>query len=471
MVNNILLFVLYSLFICVFFYIAPVRFRKAVLLVASFSFYYFAAGYIIVLFCTEIAWSYFCSRRIISISIDDSKRFARKLWMWVGIIPVACILVLYKSLDMLAYEIHCSEPITVLLVPLGLSFSSLKLISYIVQVYGQRIRTCSLIDYALYVMIFTEIMSGPVSRPSDMIPCFGFYETSLSHIKARFEEGLFRVVVGLFKKLSIANRIAPYVDSVYRTYKDHSSLALFFCAILYSIQIYADFSGYSDIVIGVMHIIGIDIPENFRAPYFAGSIRDFWKRWHISLSEWLTDNIYIPLGGNRGSKVQRFINVIITFLVSGFWHGNGIHYLVWGLGHGIFVGASPKGKTSQRKVKLFIETVFTFLIVTILWIFFRSESVVNAIDYIVHLFRYTPINASSIANTLLPFTNDDTCGVYALVVIAEILIMSLYDWLIYERSDVIRKNKYLDAVFEVAFIMSIVLFGINGESRFIYAQF
>ena len=279
-----------------------------------------------------------------------------------------------------------------LLVPLGISFYTLQAISYCLDVYNGKIN-CekNIVKYAVYLSYFPTIVQGPIVRYSDFEKqfakkhCFDY---------VRVKEGLQIVLYGLFKKLVIADRAALFVNDVWTNYANYGKSLIVFGVILYSIQIYMDFSGCVDICRGISKVLGIHIVNNFNAPYFATSIKDFWRRWHISLSTWLRDYVYIPLGGNRKGKFRRYINLLITFFISGLWHGVGLNYMVWGLLHGLYqiFGEMllPFRKRFQKKFNVktevfsyrAMECALTFVLVSFSWIFFRSNGLREAINII-----------------------------------------------------------------------------------------
>ncbi len=248
-----------------------------------------------------------------------------KIFTLLGTIFTVFIWIFYKSF--------------IKILPLGLSFYSFKIISYLIDNYKHKISfKQNFINYFIYVTYFPEIISGPISRGKTIIEQL---DNTFTFKKDKWLKGIQLIIAGLFLKFVIANRTAVYVNTVFQNYTSYTGLALFIAAILYSIQIYSDFSGYSNMSIGISNLLGIEVERNFNRPYFSKSIKEFWGRWHISLSSWLKDYIYIPLGGNRKGKFRKWLNSIITFLVSGFWHGNGSGYIFWGLYHGILNNLTP----------------------------------------------------------------------------------------------------------------------------------
>ena len=263
-------------------------------------------------------------------------------------------------------------------IPLGISFFTFQAVGYLVDVYkGRIVAEKNFLDYALFVAFFPQILSGPISKASELLP----------QIKARRQfdyrkavEGLKWLLWGMFLKTVLADRLGLYVDTVFNNYQFQSGISLFVASWMYTLQIYGDFAGYSLMAIGVGRLMGFDLINNFNRPYFASSITEFWKRWHISLTRWLTTYIYIGMGGNRCSRLRQYFNIMVTFLVSGIWHGANWTFILWGLMHGLLqciekaLGLDPKGSWKDSVVLKRLKPlriVLTFSLVNIAWILFR----------------------------------------------------------------------------------------------------
>ncbi|MCR5762737.1 MAG: hypothetical protein K6G00_05060 [Treponema sp.] len=263
--------------------------------------------------------------------------------------------------------------------PLGLSFITFQSLSYIADSYTGKIETeKNILDVALFISFFPVISSGPIQRAGKLIPQFKELH--------KFEyddatDGMKLFAWGMFKKLFIADRIAPYVNYVYGGVTEQYGLALLFATILYSFQIYCDFSGYTDMATGIARYLGIDVGKNFDHPYFSKSVGEFWRRWHISLSSWLRDYVYIPLGGSRVALPRIYLNLLVTFLVSGIWHGSTWNFVVWGLLHGVYICIGRVTKRFWEKVSLprVFRIFITFCLVTFAWIFFRADNLQTAL--------------------------------------------------------------------------------------------
>ena len=273
--------------------------------------------------------------------------------MWIGIIISALALVLLKLQPVTGME---------LLAPMGVSYFTLQIISYLVDVYrGKYPPERNLFRYALFVTYLPHLFIGPIERYDVMGPAL-FENRRISW--DGISEGAVRVAWGFFKKLVIASRAGVLVSAISADPAQYRGGFALLATILYSVQLYADFSGGMDMVLGVSRMLGIRLSENFNTPYFSQSFQEFWRRWHITLGAWLREYVYIPLGGNRKGKVRKFLNLVLTFLVSGLWHG--VHYLLWGLFNGIFVACGEKLKTRWK----LLNQAVTFLLVSLLWAFF-----------------------------------------------------------------------------------------------------
>lgn len=273
-------------------------------------------------------------------------------------------------------------------IPVGISFFTFQAVGYMLDVYHGRVKAeKNLLDYLLFVSFFPQVMSGPISKADELLP-----QIKNPH-KFDYEQGkqgLKYLLWGMFIKLVIADRLGLFVDTVYANYIHYSGSTCFIASIFYTIQIYCDFAGYSLMAIGIARTLGFNLIDNFRRPYLATSITDFWKRWHISLTRWLTQQVYIPLGGSRCSKVRNYWNVFVTFLVSGIWHGANWTFIVWGCMHGLFQIVEKalgwqKYEGTNWAVKV-IRICTTFLLVNFAWIFFRMSDIGEACDIICRMF-------------------------------------------------------------------------------------
>ena len=283
-----------------------------------------------------------------------------------------------------------------LILPVGISFYTFQTLSYSIDVYRKKIEPSNnLIAFLAFVSFFPQLVAGPIERASNLLPQF-FKTRTFNFLQAR--DGMRQILWGLFKKMVIADNCAMYVDPVFANYMDHSGGTLFIAAILFAFQIYGDFSGYSDIAIGTARLFGFDLKQNFAFPYFSRDIAEFWRRWHISLSTWFRDYLYIPLGGSRGGRYQRIRNTFIIFLVSGFWHGANWTFVIWGFLNACYF--LPLLLLNKNRVNLgtvgehshlpslyeFLQILFTFFLTVLAWVFFRAVTVEDACNYLILMF-------------------------------------------------------------------------------------
>lgn len=290
--------------------------------------------------------------------------------------------------------LHFSLPGLNWAIPVGISFFTFQAVGYLLDVYHQRVKAeRNFLDYALFVSFFPQVTSGPISTAKELMPQF---KTAHGLSYEQCVNGLRLLLWGMFLKCVVADRLGLYVDTVYSNYIYFSGLNCFLASAFYTIQIYSDFAGYSLMAVGIGKTLGFDLVNNFNRPYLASSVTEFWKRWHISLTRWLTTHVYINLGGNRCSKVRQYMNIMATFLVSGLWHGANWTFVVWGAIHGVLLatekalGIAPKGRyyDALESAKLLkpLRITATFLIISFAWIFFRMPTLTDACNIIVRIF-------------------------------------------------------------------------------------
>ncbi len=362
-----------------------------------------------------------------------------------------------------------------LMVPVGISFYTFRVLSYLFDVGSGKIPAeKNFLKYALYVTYFPQIVCGPIERASDFIKQAN---KTIKFDSNNLSSGTKLVIFGFFKKLVIADPLAIYVDNVYSSASSQSGLNLTLAAVFFSIQLYCDFSGYTDIATGVSKTLGFNTAENFRRPYFSQNIKEFWARWHISLSTWLRDYIYIPLGGNRCSKMRKYFNIMATFTISGLWHGANWTYIVWGAMHGFFLVVHdmffPKNKDlkngkSIALVRIF-NVLFTFAAVTAAWIVFRADSFSRALEIFSGIVSRFSLSYSSLSGAVLPFTGDNT-SVSHFLTAAFFICVLLADSITREIGVPSRLKKF-DWLYYSFLLACVFCFGRFGGTNFIYAQF
>lgn len=348
--------------------------------------------------------------------------------------------------------------------PLGISFFSFQALGYLFDVYYQRIKAeNNWWDYMLFVGFFPQIASGPISKAKDLLPQI----KSERHFNYTLcVQGLRWLLWGFFLKTFVADRLGLYVDAVFNNYEYQTGSSCLVASIYFAVQIYADFAGYSLMAIGVGAIMGFKLINNFRRPYLAVSVTDFWRRWHISFSTWLKDYVYIPMGGSRCSKARNYLNIFVTFLVSGIWHGANWTFILWGVLHGLFQiveKALGLQKYEKKDALRIVRILITFSLVTFAWIFFRMLSLDDAFNIIGKI-------CTDIASPVFREIGNNTNNL--LVVVAFVIAISK-DWIeeftnfsfFNNRNIVIRWVSYLMVVF------AILLCGVLDSSSFIYSSF
>lgn len=346
-------------------------------------------------------------------------------------------------------------------VPVGISFFTFQAVGYMLDVYHERIKAeKNFMDYLLFVSFFPQIASGPISKADELLPQIK-KERSFNYNQA--VSGLKYLLWGMFLKVVLADRVGIYVDTVFGAYEKFSGLGCAIASVFYSIQIYADFAGYSLMAVGVGKVLGFDLINNFRRPYFAASVTEFWKRWHISLTRWLTQQVYIPLGGSRCSKARNYWNIFVTFMVSGIWHGANWTFIVWGCMHGVFQIVEKafgwNTKESKGVVKA-LRVLFTFIVVTLAWVVFRSQSIGDAFGL---MGRYFTNAGKSIA--------DIQTLAYIAVAIIPLLLLEFGKEVFPKVYAKISSVKVIRWAAYLAVFAMIVLLGVHDGSSFIYVSF
>ncbi|WP_159470940.1 MBOAT family protein [Dyadobacter sp. 3J3] len=404
MLFNSLHFLLFFIFVTTLYYTIPWKLRWVLLLAASAYFYAsFIPVYLIIL-GVVIVIDYFAG-----IWIENSKGQKRLLLLILSLVANVGFLAFFKYFDFLNNNITHAlqligqkneipplrEMFPALILPIGLSFHTFQSMSYTIEVYrGNQKAEYNFGIYSLYVLFYPQLVAGPIERPQNVLWQF---REKFDYDWENIRTGLTLIAWGMFKKVVIADRLALVTDAAYSDVSHQSASTLLIATFFYCFQIYCDFSGYSDIAIGTARVMGFKLMTNFNAPYFAESISEFWKRWHISLSTWFRDYVYIPLGGNRRAKSRVYFNTMMVFLLSGLWHGADWKYIIWGCIHGIYLILAQifnthtifrrehVGKGGPVPVRLF-HIVWTFLLVAFAWIFFRANSVSEAFEIIRKIF-------------------------------------------------------------------------------------
>ena len=409
--------------------------------------------------------------REISADADESARSrSAKRWLWVSLAVNLGLLGYFKYANFFignwieawsAVGIHMDPWSLKVILPVGISFYTFQTLSYSIDIYRRRLEpTQNLIDFAAFVSFFPQLVAGPIERASALLPQIA------SRRKFDYEEGVsgLRLILwGMFKKVVVADTCAIYVNDVFANYTEYSGPTLMLGALFFAFQIYGDFSGYSDIAIGTARLFGIQLMTNFRMPYFSRDIAEFWRRWHISLSTWFRDYLYIPLGGSRVGKWKAVRNTFVIFLVSGFWHGANWTFIVWGLIHALlFLPLLLRGRNRQHTEDLQCRPsmnelrgmIGTFVVVTVAWVFFRADNLTHAVQF---LSRWVDLSGTNPTPQML---------LMSLVLAAALL----GDWLL-QRGRFYPKPKALRWGLYLAIATCVVLGWNDKANQFIYFQF
>lgn len=382
------------------------------LLVCSYVFYGWWHPYYVLLILWSTCIDFFAVAAMDSIhsqtSFKEKKHFwqTRKFWLTTSIINNLGILFFFKYADFAVQNLNklldrtsipfiISSPSSWMpfgweyILPVGISFYTFQSMSYSIDFYrGHVVREKNFIRFATYVAFFPQLVAGPIERASRLLPQFS---NTIKFTKENISSGCWVFLVGLFKKVALANYIAIFVEQVFEFPEDHSCADIWVATFLFGWQIFFDFSGYTDMARGIARIIGFDLCLNFNAPYTAHSLTDFWRRWHISLSSWFRDYVYIPLGGNRKGPVLIYVNLMITFVISGIWHGAEWTFLIWGAWHGFGLCASRwLSRWLDFSVPKFISMLIVFIFVWIGWTLFRADNVSHAIYLFQRMMSFDP---------------------------------------------------------------------------------
>ncbi len=406
MIFNSLAFLAFFPLVCVIYFVLPSKFRNYFLLVASYYFYMNWEPMYALLIFASTATTYGCSLLLEKVSKQKKKIvLALSLFLNFGILFTFKYynFITESVFAILQYaDIRCEMPKFTLLLPVGISFYTFQAVGYTIDVYKQKIKAeRNFFTYALFVSFFPQLVAGPIERAKNLLPQFSEKHTFSAD---RCLSALKLMLWGYFMKLCIADQISSYVDAVFNNVENHNGTSMLVAAMCFAFQIYCDFAGYSLIAIGAAKFLGFNLMENFRRPYFSVNFKEFWHRWHISLSTWFTDYVYIPLGGNRVKYTRHLFNLLVTFLISGLWHGANWTFVLWGATHGLLLvfenifwklfGKREIHHLAYRIPKMFL----VFVVASFAWIFFRANTVTDA--FIIfkciftkpgHLFINTPV--------------------------------------------------------------------------------
>ncbi len=459
MLFNSIQFLIFFTAVTIIYYWLPHRLRWIELLIASCIFYCaFIPAYLLILLFT-IGVDY-CA----ALLIERSRGPRRRMFLVASIVANLGVLAVFKYADFFISNVNeiagilhlpvSPIPLAHIILPIGLSFHTFQAMSYTIEVYrGTQKAERHVGIYSLYVLFFPQLVAGPIERPGRLLPQF-YNEKVFDNGKTI--EGLRLILWGLFKKTVVADQLSYSVDRVFDNWQHFHGLSVLIAVWAFAIQIYCDFSGYSDIARGCARILGFELSINFSFPYFARSVTEFWRRWHITLSSWFRDYVYIPLGGNRNGTWRTLLNILITMVLAGFWHGATWTFVVWGLLHGILLCFDKVIRLPQR-----LSVVITFNLVAFAWIFFRAGTLAQCFHMIGSIFDLSGYAGSE--------WHDFRFQPIAIVALFAVMELALYKADDYVFVDSLRqKTANLSYILFLTFC--IILFGASGN-QFIYFQF
>ena len=443
------------------------KFQNVLVVIASYVFYGWWDWRFLSLIALSTIVDYIVGFRV----YEARNLLVKKRWLWVSIVFNLGLLGFFKYYNFfieswvdlfssMGYEFQSTWTLHVIL-PVGISFYTFQTLSYSIDIYKGKLKpTRDFIAFAAFVSFFPQLVAGPIERATNLVPQFLKKRT---FTYKTFSYGIKLMIWGFFLKLVVADRAAIYVDAVYNNVDNHDGLTFIAATVLFAFQIYGDFAGYSLIAIGVSKLFGFELMTNFKRPYFSASVNEFWTRWHISLSTWFRDYLYIPLGGNRVGKSRWLFNLFITFLISGLWHGANWTFVAWGALNGLYLILEIV--VFKKKRKGVINILFTFILINFSWIFFRANSIENAFNIIKKIF-------TSSGHLYIGSGDDITASLYATLAIVILLLVEIKKEY-FDSLFSISKNKYelVRLIAYAALIYMILYFGVFGKSQFIYFQF
>lgn len=500
MAFNSINFLIFFPIVVLMYFLIPQKIRTFWLLVCSYYFYgsWNPKYLLLILLITGITWvGGIAIGKMGKADSEGNRVVGKRICLALCLASAFLILAVFKYYGFFARNfqllfskvgIAADFPVLDVILPVGISFYTFQAAGYIIDVYRGTVEPeRSFLHYALFISFFPQLVAGPIERSKNLL---GQLHEEHHYDEERVIRGLLLMGWGFFKKMVIADRAAILVTAVYDHYMDYTGMQIAIATMVFAVQIYCDFSGYSDIAIGAAQVMGFRLMENFHAPYFAKSVSEFWRRWHISLSTWFRDYVYIPLGGNRKGKWRKYLNLMVTFCVSGLWHGASWNFVVWGGLNGIYqvIGGLTEKFRDKAKKLLHVNTqcfsyrlfqgILTFGLVDFAWLFFRASGCQAALHMIRHAMEtpgwFSMLNPESVLgiNTLALDEKD------FLVLVVAILVLAVVDALkgkVHFRDWLLRQNLVFRFVAYYAIIFTVVIFGIYGPgfdaASFIYFQF
>jgi alginate O-acetyltransferase complex protein AlgI len=468
MLFNSFNFLIFFAIVFFLFYFLDGKSRKIVLFVASSFFYmWFIPVYVLILYLT-ILIDYF-SAIAIEKSVNEK---GRKKHLLIGIINTCLVLFVFKyynffidNLNFLGF--HSIKHWDIIL-PIGLSFHVFQSLSYVIEVYRGSIKAeRDLLVYSNFVMMFPQLVAGPIERANNMIPQLKKCDHEITY--EDFSIGLSRFFWGLFKKVVVADNASLYVDACYNNYNQHCGSTLLVATFMFAIQIYCDFSGYSDMAIGIARMLGFKFKENFAIPYFSKSVTEFWRRWHMSLSSWLRDYLYFSFGGNKNGKLLTYRNLLLTMLLGGLWHGASWNFVIWGGLNGVFLSIEKGFNINLANPKSLFKKIalasYVFLAICLTWIFFRASSFEQASSIIQKIALHFELQNFQVLDI----------NVFLTILIAIIFLVfieySLLRKLSFDEIFSSRNGDLYLSSFSILLIFFMFYFGNSDGAQFIYFQF
>jgi alginate O-acetyltransferase complex protein AlgI len=455
-------------------------YQNSILLVASYFFYACWDWRFLFLLIFSTLLDYFSGIKI----FEAKSQRTKKIWLWLSIGINLGFLGIFKYYNFFAQSfadglslmgIDTNIKSLQVILPVGISFYTFHGLSYVIDLYKHKIKPeRNIIHYSLFVSFFPLLVAGPIERATHLLPQI-IKKRTFNYSKA--VDGLRQILWGLFKKIVIADNCAEYANYIFNNSSNLSGSTLALGALFFTIQIYGDFSGYSDIAIGTARLFGIELLRNFAFPYFSRNIAEFWRRWHISLTSWFKDYLYIPLGGSKGGKLKTIRNTVIVFLISGFWHGANWTFLVWGLLNAFYILPSIVFNTQRQhldivdkgkllpSIRNLIAISFTFGLTVLAWIFFRANHVEHALNYVSELF----------SNSLFTLPEFPKMKKSVLIILLTFFFL-LIEWVGREGTYAIEyfgysKNKFYRRGFYLLIGLMLFIFGNFNETEFIYFAF
>ncbi len=474
--------------LCTLYYLVPKRFQNALLLLASYGFYMWAGPQygLVLLLTTAVTYGG-------TLWMDRQHNQARRKAVLGGLaVADLGVLVAFKYFNFFA-DLLTSAGVAIprlsLVMTAGLSFYTFQLVGYCIDVYRREVPAeRNAIDFALFISFFPQILSGPIGRAGELLPQ---YKRARTVEYDNLRDGTLRFLLGAFKKLVVADGLARYVDATYANLHNSGGLTVAITIVLYALQIYFDFSGYTDMALGVAQCMGIKLRENFFVPYAGATLGEFWTRWHMSLSTWFRDYLYISLGGNRRGFARKLLNTLLVFVVSGLWHGAALTFVVWGLWHGVFrlieeivLKLRGQKKPSFRsKFARFCGIVVTDCIVFLGWVWFRADYLWNFPIMLRNLFRWEPLSVTvnwlyGVMQTAVASSAGYAKFTFALFAGAVLLALVL-DWVMLrsaargqrQYNPLLCMNVWMRTAVCMAMVICILVIGVFGGSGFIYYNF